>query len=293
MRAWRAAWVVPLVLGLGGGACWLHAALDAAALRRFVRTVIDPQQPPDDQILALTRWIYESRPSAQNPSGFVFRSLGATPLQVLTRGGDCADKARLLTALADSLNLDATPVMLFDPHNGKPVHTVVEVEYAEGRRFVVDPSYDLHFPHPEGGYHDVMSLRRAPQVATTRIREAVGTSPWPARIHFRNLPDCDYATASTFNWNGGALRRLAFMILHGFYGDEVYHLRRPAFLENPAVAVGMMLFGSSVGASLLLLIVLRLMPRSRRSSRRAIPLVTPERFVRYPACGQPQSLTAR
>jgi hypothetical protein len=81
----------------------------------------------------LNAFVHRRGGFASNESYYVLKSLRATPLQVLDRGGDCSDKTESGTTAAD-------------------------------------PAYDLMFPNETGGYHDVRTMIGDPRVLASRLR---------------------------------------------------------------------------------------------------------------------------
>lgn len=255
------------------GTCWLKDAREQFALRRFTMHLVDPTAPREVQIQRLTHWVHESALTPRNPGYFLLPSLRATPAQILRDGGDCADRARLLVAMLAAMRIPATSVMLFDVNTHRPCHTVVEAEYARGRRMVVDPTFGLCFPAGDGGFLSLTDLRTYPESADLEILRRQSLSPWPSRICFYRRDMFTYAGASSIHWNGNSVARLLHAMLHPLLGEKIYHLRRTAWLERPAMTCAAILAALSMVTWGLLALFRARRRRYDRTSTRVIRLV--------------------
>ncbi len=293
-RVWRTASAHPclsvlLAAAATGVFCFAWDLQDQRAIGRATRCLVAPDQPADLKVITLTEWVYASTRSTRNDHYFVLPDMRATAWQVLVGGGDCADKARLLVAMLDSVGIPASPVMLFDPATGLPSHTVVEAEYEPGLRMVVDPSFNLVFPRTEGGYHDLLSLRADPHAAEDRVRQARAIAPWPAKAIFYRMETAGYAGASTIHWNRNLLTRLVFATLHPFLNDRVFQLRRPTLAENPAQLCGVLTLAAGVVLAIALRLILPQPAFRAPRMRREIVLFKPECEIAWSrSVGQPR-----
>jgi len=187
----------------------------------------------EDKALALNHWIHAHLPTRRNPAVFGWERLRATPVQVLERGGDCADKSRLLSAMLRELDIPATMAMLFDPDSGLPTHTVVEARLSNKVSMILDPSFELYFPDSHGRYLGLIELRQDPGALERRLTELKAANPRPALCHFYPATYANYMGASTINWNKNALTRIAHDMLYRWKGEQLYRMARPVPLEEP------------------------------------------------------------
>lgn len=260
--------------------CFMLAAMasfgsyraDCLRLRAVAREVTAKVTSPSDRVLALLHWVYYNRGFASNDGYFVLKALGATPVQVLEGGGDCADKSRLLSTLLREVGIPSTMVMCFDKRSGRPTHTVVEARIGPADYMVVDPVYDLHFPRPgSAGFYDLIELRRDATILPRRLDELAalrGRSPIIAYNRDLNV----YDEASSINWRKNRATRLGRAVLSLIWGEEVNRLRRPLVLEEPKLAVGwlsiafciVLVLSCTVGGRLCRRVLMR-MPRTSPS----------------------------
>jgi len=128
------------MLCLAGAICFTTYRIDGYVLRTMASDLTRGTADPDEKVLALNHWVHAHLPTMRNPDSFGLSRLRATPVQVLERGGDCADKSRLLSAMLRELDIPSTMVMLFDHRTGLPSHTVIEARLPDGDHMIVDPS---------------------------------------------------------------------------------------------------------------------------------------------------------
>ena len=249
--------------------CYGSYRADRARLRAVANELTADVASPSGRVLALLDWVYHNGGFTSNDSYFLFRRFGATPVQVLEGGGDCADKSRLLSALLREAGVPSTMVMCFEVASGKPTHTVVEARIGPRDYMVVDPVYDLFFPRGDSaGFHSLLDLRRDSKILPERLDElsAVrGRSP----ILAYNRALCVYDRASSINWGKNGLTRLTHGLLLSILGDDVYRLRRPVVLEEPKLAV-------ASGGLVVCGVVLLFGVAARRRSRHVVDLSAPD-----------------
>jgi len=218
---------------------------DSRALRKLAMQLTEGMTRADDRLQVLTAFVYRRGGYATNESYYVLKSLRATPLQVLDRGGDCSDKSRLLATMLDQIGIEASPAMLYGCAGCEAVHTVV-LARTESGTIAADPAYDLMFPNEAGGYHDVRTMIGDPRVLASRLR-VVRSLRGPAdRIADYSESDHGYNFITTINWAKyrwlqGLSRALEMFAL------EPRLIRRPASLENPKLLLAGL---SGIGAAL-------------------------------------------
>lgn len=226
----------------------LYATLhvDRTELRATAREITVGCRAGADQVLALLHWVHSHLGTTRNPSHFAWPKLRATPVQVLGRGGDCADKSRLLAAMIRELGMRATPAMCFDKPGGTPVHTVVDVTLVDGSTMLVDPAFELFFPRGDGAasrgqgaYFGLADLRRNPDLLIERLNRLRAERPWPALVHFYDERRIGYAGATTVNWDKNFAVRAVGDVMEGVMGERLYAMPRPWFLEEPKAFVAL------------------------------------------------------
>lgn len=252
----------------------LYATLlvDRAELRATARDVTTGCRDDADRVLALLHWVHAHHGTTRNPAHFLWSKLRATPVQVLGRGGDCADKSRLLAAMARELSMRATLAMCVDKPGGRPVHTVVDVMLADGSTMLVDPAFELSFPRGGGAtasggrgqYFSLADLRREPDLLIERLNRLRAERPWPALVHFYDERRIGYAGATTINWDKNLAVRAIGNVMEGVMGERLYALPRPWFLEEPKAFVALAVV--TIGGGLFMASLFPAFPLARRAS---------------------------
>ncbi|MCO6437346.1 MAG: transglutaminase domain-containing protein [Phycisphaerae bacterium] len=269
--------LLPLVLA---SICYCSFRADQAQIAQYARRTTSGMHDPANRVLALLWRIHTELPTRHNTAGFLLPSLGATSAQVLQSGGDCADKSRLLVALLRSLNIPASPVMSFDPRTNRPAHTFVEARPTGMQAMLVDPTYALSFPRPDGGYYGLLDIRRDPAIVDRQLASSRVEGPeYRAVSDYYLRPAAPYESGSTFNWNRGALPRAARSALFPLFGERLYTWPRPIFLEEPKLLIATWLLAATfVAAAVNVFITLRGM-WSRAEFRRSSDSVSSSKSV--------------
>ena len=133
---------IPLACAIGLFFDWQR---DNAVLRKQAMAVTAGLDYDSARIRAVNDWVYHNKGFEPNNQYFIIPVLGPTPVQVMERGGYCADKSRLVAALLNRLGIGAGLVMISPRRDCRFIHTVVEARY-EGGRMVVDPTWDVDYP---------------------------------------------------------------------------------------------------------------------------------------------------
>jgi transglutaminase-like putative cysteine protease len=232
---------VLIALTLVDAALVVKYVSDNRALAEFSRPHLGEARSASDKAKALSTAIRTSLPSNPNPRSFVvpvFRMLRATPRQVIEGGGECGDKSRLLIALLRLEGIESSKVALYDDA-GIPRHAVVEVELEDGSRMVVDPLYNLFYPRPEGGYYSIRDMAADKSILWDRIEamNALGKDGFQPAVKWYRKKQNTFRNPRTINWDKNALSRLAYRALGAVLGDRVNRLKRPYFVERPALTV--------------------------------------------------------
>ncbi|HKM84453.1 MAG TPA: hypothetical protein VJY15_26280 [Candidatus Acidoferrum sp.] len=266
-RKWYFLAILAIALGfqLSSAAYYFR---EQAALANYLSHVANLSSPPSelakDVLLSL-----KNKPD-ENDSYFLsplFRPLRPAPWQIIEKGGDCADRSRVLIALLRLRGIHASKWALYNAR-GESVHAVVEADVESGK-MVVDPLFGLWFPRPQGGYYDIAALRQDPKILSERIAElrAQGVQPGTDRLDFYPLNQYVYANARTINWNKNAIIRFVYLLLHRVLGERANYLARPAFVEEPPL---MVIYGLAVFEFAVLLTWLLAERRVSKSAARAV-----------------------
>ena len=250
-------------------AVWLH---DNRVLRDFGAEVLDIQanKPITGQVIEranarLARYI-----ELGHAGHFLFPGIRATAVQVLERGGDCADRSRLLTTVLSEYGIRATMVMLAPCTGCSFGHTVVEAIVADGR-IVVDPTYGIAFPKPGGGYYDIRDLRRDPSIVRHEVAALqVQDKDKQAYVDFRSRYLGYFNDSRTINFGTNAFGQWATRIVLAFDAEPEL-IYRPRILEDPILVLVLLLGAGTLFTSTALGV---LVLRDRRHGSR--PSHTPQ-----------------
>lgn len=247
---------------IAASATYVSYRSDANALRAKALEIVGNRAAPAQRVLTLTSWIHRHLGTARNPEYFVLRGLRATPMQVLDKGGDCADKSRLLSATLRQIDIPATMALCFHHDTGLPTHTVVEAQLGPDRYMVTDPAYELYYPDDHGGYYGILDLRKHPERLVERVRYVQATTPRFRPLHWYDPFEASAVGMSTFNWRKNGLTKLVRDCLFLAIGPDVYRLPRPTVIEEPKLAVATMLLALAAVAFVLARVAART-PRQR------------------------------
>lgn len=243
---------------------------EQTVLAAYINHVVGSSLPPSEQIKGVVLSL-KDKPDDGNDSYFllpVFRLLRPTPWQVIEKGGDCADRSRLVIALMRLRGIQASKWALYDAQ-GESRHAVVQAEVESGK-MVVDPLFGIWFPKPDGGYFAIPELKQDPAIVVQRISDlrAKGQRPGTDRLETYRFDQYVYSNARTINWNKSPIFRISYSILHRLLGDRVDDLRRPAFVEEPAL---MVVYGTAGFEVVIVLVWLVAERRRKRRTREVHP----------------------
>lgn len=227
--------VIPFVCGIG---VWSSRVGDDAVLRDNALAVTAGLTKTSARIWAINDWVYHNHGFAKNNHFFILPQLGATPLQIMESGGDCADKSRLVSAMLRELGIDSGLVMITPCLNCTAIHTVVEAR-SESGRMVVDPIWDVDYPSGNGKFLGVQGLagtRLGPEhIADLQRQSAAGD-----KIQRMPAAEATFDFAMAVNWNKNfATRAVAYGLRRLGYAPK--HLLRPQVLEDPKLALTLFL----------------------------------------------------
>ena len=212
---------------------------DQQFLHQLMDRIASSALPPSEQVKCIVD-SFRGQPIESNDEFFlasVFRFLRPTPRQVSELGGCCSDRCRLIVVLLGLRGIRASKWAIYSP-DLVPCHAVVELE-AESGKMVVDPSYGLWFPRPDGGYYGVEQLRNHPEILPQRIQElrAKGNPMGLANLASYPLDEYTFTHARTMNWDKIWVSRMLYRLLYRVMGARVNKAFRPAWAEQPALII--------------------------------------------------------
>jgi hypothetical protein len=264
MKAWQTLFYLCALTTLGSGLllggisayCFDLYQSERVILRDKAESII--QDVRADRELLLTRlneWVYYNEGFKKNPYFFLHPALGPTPSQIMTYGGDCADKSRLLSAMLYELGIDNTLVVLYSKTNLKPTHTIVETR-EEDFVAVADPVFNIVFPNEDGSLLGVRELRESGKILENRLKYLSQHRLPGDKINFYRTETETYDFPRTINWDKNILTRMAGRMA-SLWTEDIYLIARPRLLENPYLMAFIITMASSVvllitGAAMLL-----------------------------------------
>ncbi len=233
-------------------------------LETYLNRVTQVSQVPSEQAKEIVLSL-KNKPDEGNDSYFLipaFRFLRPMASQVIDKGGDCADRSRLVITLLRLHGIHAAKWALYNA-NGESKHAVVEADVESGK-MVVDPLFGIWFPKPQGGYFGIRELRQDSSILPERLKElrAEKIEPGVGRLKFYPTSEYIYTNARTINWTKTAILRSTFSMLHWILGERAYVLRRPEFAEEPPLMVIYGLAGFEAFLTLAWIVITRLAKRS-------------------------------
>lgn len=223
--------VVCLSLGVGLYCGW---RFDKTVLRHKAIEITASSRLDSSRIVAINNWVSSINGVAKNDGYFVFAALGPTPLQILQKGGDCADKSRLAAAMLNELGIEAGLVMIRSCSDCPFGHTVVEARYERGR-MVIDPLWGVDYPAGDGRYLGVGELAWT-NLAERRLVDLQSRHGPIGKIATMPARDAifDHAVAINWNKNFATITMVELMRLTGYPPEKMF---RPRFLEDPKLAL--------------------------------------------------------
>ena len=206
---------------------------DDAVLRNVVE--LDPGLPPSRKVLTLLEYIDDNVARVETTDESFLPGLSflrPTARQVLEKGGDCADRSRLLIELLKREGVYASKVALHD-RQGVPQHAVVQVQVEDDdQSMVVDALFGMYFPNGRGGYYSVWDIRDDESILSDRLRELGPTQPFTQEYPLERYT---YAAPRSINWNKSFGMQLLYRILYRIMGSRVDDLPRPPIVGDPVL----------------------------------------------------------
>jgi hypothetical protein len=234
-------------------AVWSSRTSDDAILRDKALAITAGLTSTSARIWAINDWVYHNQGFGKNNRYFIVPALGATPLQIMQSGGDCADKSRLVSAMLNEIGIKAGLVMLYPCEHCGPIHTVVEARDENGS-MVVDPIWDVDYPSGDGRFFGVRELAGT-RLGLEHREELQQQSAIDAKIRRMPPSEATFDYTAAVNWNKNPeTRAVAFALQQLGYAPE--SLMRPQVLEDPKLAltlflmtagVGLVVFGAAIG----------------------------------------------
>ena len=223
-----------------------HRRVDQRRLRSFVEAVASRAAPARVNALRVARACYHLPRTPDDPSYFTTApAFGATPGDVVTRGGCCSGRARVLILALEELRIPAFQVTLYH-RDGHAQHCLVQAEVGS-EPLLLDPTYGIMLAGPDGSgigvWHllDGVTPREEPLPDVTQ-------AGYPANAYY----DFDYRLTQTANWTMSRVRRAARALLGVTLGERrVRQLRVPTVFEWPQYLGAMTALGALLVAHLL------------------------------------------
>lgn len=234
---WAGIAIVALLLAGSAGllADWCH---DNSVIGREAQKITANLTSDSARIVAVSDWVYHHQGFGKNSSYFLIHALGPTPIQVLERGGDCADKSRLVAAMLNELGIDAGLLMIAPCPHCDFIHTVVEARY-EGGSMVVDPTWNIDYPADDGRYFGVRDL-----AWTNRGEERVVELQYQRgemdKIATMPATEARFEYAVAMNWDKNVVTYIAAETMR-LLGHRPETMFRPRVLEDPKLALSWLL----------------------------------------------------
>lgn len=217
---------------------FLKYRADERYLLNLSQQVVSSQDLPSEKTMNLLKYIRQEIPSNPNPSSFllpIFRPLRPTARQVAETSGDCADKARLLIRLLQLNQVHASKVALYDAQQ-MPQHAVVQVNIENDQEMVVDALYGMYFPKEDEEYYSLDDLKNDKTILQNRVKTLItqGEDYDPPLSKYR-FDDYTYAHPRTINWDKSLAFKISYRVIGFFIGEQVDKIKRPYFVESPAL----------------------------------------------------------
>lgn len=203
---------------------------DTNDIHRQALAIAGNLEKPSERIVAINHWVYGNQGFAKNPDYFVFEKLGPTPIQVMQRGGDCADKGRLVAAMLASLGIRAGLLEVSDCPGCPWIHTVVEAESETGW-MIVDPIWDVDYPSGKGKYLGLKELANT-SLAWQHVTELQSERGPQSKIAMMPRAEATFDYAVSINWRQSVLTKVVEWALRQFDFDQTF-VHRPNILEDP------------------------------------------------------------
>ena len=181
--------IVALLLIVDAALVWRYYA-DNEYLYELSRQFISDDQSPSEMAVSAVDHLRGKLRDRGEPGPFLspaFEFLRPPPREVAERGGDCADRSRLLITLLNLRGVRASKMALYD-HEQRSRHAVVTIDIERGKEMVVDALFGLYFPKPSGGYYWVGDLTKDEGILRDRIEQEIAGGEDGFRPRLKKYP---------------------------------------------------------------------------------------------------------
>jgi hypothetical protein len=231
-----------VLLGLVFTGLLFHWRLEQRLIHTFALGATRGERNPGRAALALAAVIHQRIPRGKDHAflGIEFLELiGATPGEVLRRGGCCSGLSRLYIIALRTLGIRAAQVTLYH-ESGVARHALVEVRIGTDR-WIIDPTYGFHYVDDAGRPLGLAALRAGTAPHFRPLIEG-GSRAYPCNEYYA----FDYPRSKTANWTMTLGRRLTYPPLRLLTYGWIDTFRQPEFLEWPQLVLA-----SGVAAALI------------------------------------------
>ena len=136
------------------------------------------------------------------------------------------------------LGIDSGLTQIFPCKNCGPIHAFITAEY-EGGRMVVDPLWDIDYPTADGRFLGIQELAGT-SLGRQRLAELQRQRRMGDKIQDMSPAEATFDFARAVNWRKNAFTRAVAFGLR-LLGLPPEHLLRPHFLEDPKLAITLLL----------------------------------------------------
>jgi hypothetical protein len=217
--------------------CLLSYWYQRRALAAFVRQVIaGPVRQEIEAVFQIANYIFSNISRGPDPCLFprALRSLGASPMAILRRGGCCSGLHRLYIASLDTIGIRSAQITLYTL-GGSARHCVSQVMTAAGPH-IIDVQYGVHYRSPEGGALGLAELARGvlPQIqgypcgCGQHASRVAGYPPGDYHAY-------DFTQTRSANWTRSWRRRVLYKLLRLLTVGRIDHALFPPILEWPQI----------------------------------------------------------
>ena len=228
---------------------WLlfHYWSEKQTIQNFARNIVRDLKDPNQEVLALCAAIYKLRtlllPNHPGDPHFIplvgFSALGATPANILHKGGCCSGLTRLAIVSLHSLGYKAWQIALYHMH-GNAQHCLLEVSVA-GRNILIDPTYGFYYVDDVGAPLSFSQLREGQRPSFACLPGST-KSDYPQNDYY----NFDYQCTKTTNWTKSLLRKTSYLLLYFFTIGRIDRVKQPSFAEWPQLILVICLCGISL-----------------------------------------------
>lgn len=223
----------------------VHFLRERRLIRVFAEGATRGERNPGRAALALAAVIHRRIPRGRDHAFLgleIPALLGATPGDVLRRGGCCSGLSRLYVIALRSCGIQASQVTLYH-ESGVARHALVEARIGL-EHWIIDPTYGFHYVDAAGLPLGLEALRAG---VTPHFRPLLegGSDGYPHNNYYA----FDYRRSKTANWTMTLGRRLSYPALRLLTNGLIDTVPQPRFLEWPQL-----ILAGGVGAAAVMLL---------------------------------------